>query len=286
MTNRLTYITKSNGTKELFEEDKLIESLKHSGGSDAVIAQVMERVSAELVNGISTTDIYRHAFELLRKESIPAASRYSLRRALTELGPDGFPFEKFVAEIFKAQGFMTLNDQVVNGHCVPHEVDVIAWNQEKLIMVEAKFHNEFGLKSDIKTVLYVKARFDDLKDQKFNYATAPGAANAHTEGRTLTEGWLVTNTKFTDQAIRYGECVNLKMIGWNYPAKGNLNDLIIEARLHPFTALASLSLTQKHALLGMGVILCKQITPDLLHSAGIDRARIDEVMSEINQICE
>ena len=278
MTNRLTYITKSDGTKEIFEEEKLVESLRHSGGSDAVIAQVVERVNAELVNGISTSDIYHHAFALLRKESIHAAARYSLRRALAELGPEGFPFEKFVAEILKTQGYTTATDQVVHGNCVPHEVDVVAWKPGELIMVEAKFHNEFNLKSDIKTVLYVKARFDDLRTQKFDFGGD--------KERTLTSGWLVTNTKFTEQAIQYGECVKLKMIGWNYPAKGNLNDLIVEARLHPFTALASLSLTQKHALLGMGIILCKQITPELLHAAGLDAAKTADVLQEISQICE
>ena len=169
MTNRLIYITKNNGTKELFEEEKLIESLRNSGGSPALIEKVVDHIEKEMIEGMSTNDIYRHAFEVLRRESAPAASRYSLRRALTELGPNGFPFEKFVAEILKAQGYETLTDQVVHGHCVPHEVDVAAWNADKLIMVEAKFHNEFGLKSDIKTALYIKARFDDLKTQKFDF---------------------------------------------------------------------------------------------------------------------
>lgn len=277
MTNHLIYVTKSDGTKELFEEEKLIESLKHSGGSDEVIAQVVERVGNELVNGISTSDIYRHAFELLRRESMPVASRYSLRRALTELGPNGFPFEKFIAAVLQTQGYATLTDQIVQGHCVPHEMDVVAWNADKLIMVEAKFHNEFGIKSDIKTVLYVKARFDDLKSQTFSYGDK--------KDRTLTEGWLVTNTKFTEQAIQYGECNNLKMIGWNYPAKGNLNDLILEARLHPFTALGSLSLTQKHALLGMGVLLCKEIRPELLHAVGMTDDKIQDVLGEVSMIC-
>ncbi|MEI6057953.1 MAG: restriction endonuclease [bacterium] len=278
MTNRLTYITKSNGTKELFEEEKLADSLLRSGGSQVLVDKVLKHIENEMVEGMSTSEIYHHAFEVLRRESIPVASRYSLRRALTELGPVGFPFEKLVAEIFKTQGYETLTDQVVHGHCVPHEMDVVAWNDTKLIMVEAKFHNEFGLKSDIKTVLYVKARFDDLKTQQFSFGGK--------KDRTLTEGWLVTNTKFTEQAIQYGECQKLKMIGWNYPAQGNLNDLIVAARLHPFTALATLSLTQKHALLGMGIILCKQITPALLHAAGVDEVKMKDVLQELSQICQ
>jgi len=102
---------------------------------------------------------------------------------------------------------------------VPHEVDVVAYNAKKLIMIEAKFHNELGTKSDLKVVLYIKARFDDLAENVFNY----GGQN-----RKITDSWLVTNTKFSSTAIHYGVCKNLTMIGWNYPEKGNLQDMIEE----------------------------------------------------------
>ena len=98
-------------------------------------------------------------------------------------------------------------------------MDGVAWNEEKLIMVEAKFHNELGIKSDLKVALYVKARMDDLKGSVFNYGG---------KDRKLSEGWLVTNTKFSSTAIHYGVCQNLVMIGWNYPEKGNLQDMIEE----------------------------------------------------------
>ena len=42
------------------------------------------------------------------------------------------------------------------GHCVEHEVDVMAWNENKLIIAEAKFHNAIGLKSDLKVALMLK----------------------------------------------------------------------------------------------------------------------------------
>jgi hypothetical protein len=268
MTNHLIYITKTDGKKELFEEDKLVESLKHAGGSDLVIGRIVERVENEMKEGMSTTDIYRHAFGLLREESIPAATRYSLRRALAELGPAGFPFERFIAEIFKSWGYETKTDQIVQGNCVQHEIDVVAKKPDKLVMVEAKFHNEFGLKSDIKVALYVKARFDDLRSVQ-----------------KLDEGWLITNTKFTEQAIKYAECVGLKMIGWNYPVHGNLHDLVTEAKLHPLTCLSSLSLVQKRSLLSQGIILCKEINPELLHTVGLDQAGIDRVHVEAKMIC-
>ncbi|MBX4181510.1 YraN family protein, partial [Candidatus Parcubacteria bacterium] len=192
-------------------------------------------------------------------------------------GPSGFPFEDFVAEILKAQGYESLTRQVVLGGCVPHEVDVVAYNEKKLIMVEAKFHNELGIKSDLKVVLYVKARFDDLKENVYNYGG---------KDRPVTDNWLITNTKFSSTAIHYAECKNMTLIGWNYPEKGNLQDMIEEERLHPITCLTALSEDNKKTLLTNGVVLCSNIAsnPDILKKVlggGVD---VEEVINEIKEL--
>ncbi|MDB5259530.1 MAG: hypothetical protein JWO73_738 [Candidatus Taylorbacteria bacterium] len=276
--NHLLYVTKADGSRELFEEEKLAESLKRVGGSDALIDEIVEKIEAEMNSSMTTGEIYQHAFELLRKHEAPVAVKYSLRRALSELGPEGFPFEKYIAELFRAQGYQALTDQMVMGACVPHEVDVVAWNEQKLVMVEAKFHNEFGLKSDVKVALYVKARFDDIKGNMFDYG------GIH---RTMTEGWLVTNTKFTDQAIKYGECKGLKMIGWNYPHHGSLQHIIESSGLHPLTCLVSVSNVHKKLLIAKGVVLCRDLKqrPELLKQVGLDNLRIAQIIEEIDSVC-
>ncbi len=167
--NHLITITKSDGTQQLFEEEKLINSLKHAGANDQAIDDILETVEAHMKDGMTTNEIYSHAFSLLRKLSFHTAVKYSVRRALAELGPDGFPFERFVSRIFHAWGYETLTDQQVMGACIEHEMDVVAWKGKSLAMVEAKFHNEFGLKSDVKVALYVKARFDDIALNEFDY---------------------------------------------------------------------------------------------------------------------
>ncbi len=271
-------ITKADGTRELFEESKLVESLRNAGGSDDIIEEIINHVAKEMWDGMPTSEIYSRAFKLLRSHSMPLAVKYSLRRALSELGPDGFPFEKYVSRIFEAWGYSTLVDQTVPGVCVPHEVDVVAWNKEKLLMVEAKFHNELGLKSDLKVALYIKARFDDLRGNMFDYGGVV---------RKLDEGWLITNTKFTEQAIHYGECNGVKMLGWNYPKKGNLQDIIEELRLHPSTCLISLSNESKRALLTKGVVLCMDIykRPQILSEIGMSQADAEEVLTEVRSVC-
>ena len=212
-------IIKANGMREVFLPEKLEASLLRAGAIPEAIESVMEVIERELRDGMTTQDIYERAFKSLGEYKQPVAQRYSVRKALMQMGPTGSPFEDFVAEILKTQGLETLTRQTVLGGCVPHEVDVVAWNEKKLIMVEAKYHNELGTKSDLKVALYVKARMEDLQHNVFDYGG---------KDRQLTEGWLITNTKFSSTAIHYGICQNLVMIGWNYPEKGNLQDLIVE----------------------------------------------------------
>lgn len=270
-------IVKANGKREVFEPDKLRASLLHSGAEEDTVEKVLSHILPELHNDMTTGEIYKHAFAILQGISKPVARSYSLRRAVMDLGPSGFPFEDFVAEILKAKGFKCETRQTVLGGCVPHEVDVVAYNDKKLIMIEAKFHNELGTKSDLKVVLYIKARFDDLRENVFDY----GGQN-----RKITDSWLVTNTKFSSTAIHYGICQNLTMVGWNYPEKDNLQDMIEDEVLHPITCLTSLSNTDKKTLLLERIVLCSDIkkNPKLLNQFLGNSFNIEPVVNEINEL--
>lgn len=269
-------IIKADGSKEPFDQTKLEYSLLRSKASPEVVAKVLKHLEREITEGMTTAYIYKHAFFLLKKMQKPAASRYSLRRAVMDLGPTGFPFEKYIAEILSEKGYTTLTDQIVKGGCVEHEVDVIAWDDSKLIMAEAKFHNELGVKSDLKVALYVKARFDDLLETTHFYG----------KRRIVDEAWLVTNTKFTTTAIEYGMCKGLRMIGWNYPAKGNLQDMIEDGNLEPLTSLYSLPKSHLKTLIDQGVILCKHIheNPRILSDVGIPKAKAVTILEEIESL--
>ncbi len=275
------YVIKNNGEKELFDYKKLEMSLKKAGATDDLISRVVSEISLEAKTKlvVSTQDIYRQAFSILKKNQRPIAVRYSLKKAIAQLGPTGFPFEKFVAEIFKAEGYETLTDQIVQGKCVPHEVDIVAWKPGELIMVEAKFHTDFNLKSDLKIVLYVKARYDDIFGQEYFYGG---------EKRKLTEGWVITNTKFSATAIQYGQCQPaLKFVGWNYPYDNNLHDMIEKYELIPLTALTTLTTSDKNLFLSKGIILSKNLlNTELLKSVNFDDRKIKSIQDEVNGLCE
>lgn len=270
-------VTKASGEKAAFSSHKLKRSLSRAGADDVLINRVLNKLVPQLYNGIPTKKIYGLAFKILRKDSKPQAARYKLKQAILELGPSGYPFEKFVAEILKSKGFEVEVGVTVEGHCVNHEIDVIAKKGSEQFMVECKFHNEPGIKCDVKVPLYIQARFQDVEKK---WSALPGfQAKTH-------QGWLVTNTKFSVDAIQYGTCAGLHLLGWDYPAVGSLNELIDESGLHPITCLGSLTRVEKEKLLGQKIVLTKELLdrPHLLDSLGIPGVRKERIFKESREL--
>jgi hypothetical protein len=271
MTHPVTVI-KLDGTPEPFDRKKLYGSLKRSGAAEDIAQRIVEDIELGLHDNVKTSDIYRRAFQLLRRKEHPAAARYSMKRAVRELGPSGFPFEDFVGELFKARGYKVSVGTMVQGKCAEHELDLRAEKDGHVIGAELKFHNSLGIKSDLKIALYVHARFEDL-------TSAPQSG--------ITEGWLITNTSFTQNAVNYAACVGLKMISWSYPEGGTLQDLIEESGIQPITALTSLTGKEKRLLLERQVVLCKTLPEhsEVMESIGMPASRIDAALKESQALC-
>lgn len=270
-------IVKADGTREPFRSEKLEHSLKNAGASGELVTKILDAIRDGLEDGMSTKEIYDQAFDLLSRERTEVASRYSLRNAVMQLGPTGFPLEQFVARIFREKGYKTQVGVEADGNCGHHEIDVVAYTDNELNMVEVKFHNERGITSDMQTALYTRARFDDLSGKTFSDFPDTDLDNA----------WLVTNTKFTSSAIRYGECAGLMMVGWDHPDEGNLRDLIESTKLQPVTCLTSLSESAKQKLLEDDLVLCQAVAQneDTLREHGLTDGEIAAVRDEANRIC-
>lgn len=272
-------ITKADGEKEVFDYEKLMRSLENSGAERSVSKDIAERISSTLVEGTTTEQIYKTAFELLKEEEKqPVAAKYSLKRAVLDLGPSGFPFEDFVSEIYRAKRYDVMTGTMVEGKCANHEVDILAHREGHTFAGEVKFHNRLGFKTDLKVALYVYARIDDIKKNR----------DQHEEMYKVDDGFLITNTGFTNSVKRYAECVGLNLIGWNYPLGGGLQDLIAETALHPITCLTTLSDDEKKKLLDGKNVLCKSITNghELLLEQGITSSRAENIMKEAAVLCQ
>jgi len=271
------YIIKASGEKELFDIRKFRRSLQKAGASRGLVEKIVREIKKQ-PNLRSTKDIYEYALAYLDKTDRPIAARYNLKRALMDLGPAGFPFEKFIAELFRAQGYAVEMNTIISGICVDHEVDVSAQKGGEHFMIECKFHNRRGLKSDVKVALYIKARFDDIekewqKEQKKEHK--------------VHGAWIVTNTTFTSVALKYGNCVNLHLLDWKHPQKNNLPTIIDRLGLHPITALTSLNSKQKKECIKAGFVLCRHASKhtDILRRLKLTDHQIKKLVQESEKVC-
>jgi hypothetical protein len=279
MRHEASIINKASGDQVPFSEEKLKQSLRRSGADREVIDAITEEVKKQLYDGMPTKKIYKLAFALLKKNSKPFAAKYKLKEAIMELGPSGFPFEKYIAEILKHNGFKIKVGEVVNGHCVKHEIDVIAEKEDKHFMIECKYHHSPGIICNVKIPLYIEARFRDVEAE---WKKLPG------HSVKFHQGWVVTNTRFSSDAVQYGNCIGLNLIGWNFPAKESLNNLIEHSGLYPVTCLTTLTKKEKQILLDNNIVLCREICdkPASLKLANISELRIKNVLEEGRILCK
>lgn len=277
-TDKKIDIVKADGTISAFDVRKLEKSLARSGANALSIERIIRDINTILYNGISTKEIYKKAFSLLRKQSPPTAARYKLKRAIMELGPTGFPFERFVGEILKHSGFRTRVGVIVKGQCVNHEVDVVAEIDNLHYMVECKFHGDSGRHCDVKIPLYIQSRFKDVEAQWLKQ-----------DGHDMKfhQGWIFTNTRFTSDAIKFGICAGLVLIGWDYPKGKSLKEQVDALGLHPITSLTTLTKHEKQSLLDKGIVLCKDLCSrsTVLKSIKLSEQRINKVLQEAKVLC-
>jgi len=269
-------ISKADGSTEYFKVEKLRRSLRRAGAAPGEVNAIVTQISNELYEGIKTQEIYRRAFTLLRASELPAAARYSLRRALFGLGPSGFPFEKFLARLFAVEGYTTETGIMLQGKCAPHEIDVAAYKADHSFVAEAKFHSRPGVKTDLQVAMYSYARLLDLRDIRICTDAICG----------IKEFWLITNTKFTSTAEHYAECSGVTLLSWDYPKHNNLHDRIQRAQIYPITVLQSLSASQIATLVNRDIIVCKDIieNPAALRLLHLSQHKIELVMAEAKSV--
>lgn len=270
-------VLKADGGTEYFKVEKLRRSLRRAGASNAEIATIVAAVETKLYDGIRTQEIYRAAFELLRNSEQPAATRYSLRRALFSLGPTGFPFERYLARLFEAEGYTAKTGLIIQGHCAAHEIDVAAYKADHSFVAEAKFHSRPGTKTDLQVVMYAYARLLDLREARVCSEDICG----------IREFWLITNTKFTTTAEKYGACAGITMLSWDYPRRDNLHDRIQRLGVYPITVLHELSAAQVTSLLQHDIILCSDILAKrhILRRLHVTDTKYNAIITEAESIC-
>ena len=264
-------VVKASGDKEEYSKDKLCGSLEASGASPELVEKVCIDIEKGLVPGSTTTEIWRRALRVLAKENLSVAARYNIRRGIAGLGPAGFLFEQFVEVLLRAIGYDTKRNQMIDGKCVPHEVDVVAERDNKCFLLEVKYHNRFGIKVAIDVVMYADARREDIS-----------------RGGKTCEMWVFTNTKFSGNAIRYAKCRKMKLVGWRYPKDEGLETLIVKHALFPITVLPSVNKFSREVFARHGMMLAQDLAPykpeSLENQFGIKLGRAKKIVKEAHEL--
>lgn len=263
-------ILKANGRPEPFSKKKLFLSLERTGLPPKECHSISDIVASEVAEGSETKDIFNKTLRLVKKTSPIASVHYSLKKSLFKLGPEGHHFETFVGKYFEEIGYQTDNRHVLQGKFVKHEVDVVALLDGKRVYAECKFHNHSGVKNDIKISLYVKARWDDLKEGP--------------DGKNLKTFYVVSNTSFTLDAITYANGTGLHLLGVNMPHGDSFLDKIKKLKLYPLTSLRHLPRICRRELLARNIVLARDVKEHtaLLRTMGLTQNDVTILMEEID----
>jgi hypothetical protein len=272
------FVVKDNGSQEAFDEEKIKRSLIKSGAGVNTVNSAIENVKKNMKDYMPSRNIYKHIIRHLKNREPDTAIKYKLKWAIMDLGPTGYIFEKYFAKILAEYGFETEVSTIVRGLCVDHEVDIIARKNDEYHMVECKYHNDLEMSSDIKTALYVHSRFEDIRK----------AYNSGLNGYNLREGWLATNTKVTNEAIKYSKCVKMKVVAWHYPEEENLEYFIETKKLYPVSILNGLNNQQKNSLFGSDIITIKDFLKfdrdQLLNLLNTSPDHLGKLLSQIEML--
>jgi hypothetical protein len=239
-------IIKASGRKQKFNPEKIRKSLLRTGLSRNEANGIIYEVEGQISDGMTTRQVFKVVMRVLNEKQAVMASRYDLKGSIMRLGPSGFNFETYVAGILEEYGYDTELRAKVKGSCALHEIDIVAVEREsgERHFVECKYHNSLGTYIDLKEALYTYARFLDLNNG----------------GEHFDSVWMACNTRGSTQAIKYANCVGMKLLCWRYPANYGLERLIEDKKLYPITMLRSLDEYSLDRFSRAGYMLVKDLT--------------------------
>jgi hypothetical protein len=278
MTAMDVQVVKSTGTVEDFNLAKLKRSLMGAGATKNQSREITERIVSETRPFTNTKEIYRLAHKYLQNLNYTSGLRFSLKKALFKLGPSGYPFERYFAEVLKNYGYKVAIGGILKGKCVQHEVDVFAENDHEIAVIECKFHNSPDRMSDLKVAMYVHSRFRDLEP----------VVSARNRDKAYN-GWLVTNTHCTSDAMDYALCSGFKVVSWKYPRSGSLKNLIEDKRLYPVTIISGIKAGLARKLIEQDIILLRDLVKVDLHKLesmlSLPRRKAATLKKQVDALC-
>jgi hypothetical protein len=267
------YVTKADGTRQLFDREKVVKTCLRMGADRKIADEIVGKVEDRLYDGISTSKILQLTFRLLRKYTPEIRHVLDLRRGLSLM--DSKPeFETFVQVLLAHNGFEVTPNRLVTGRCVTHEVDAIARKDGVTYFVEAKHHVNYHTPTGLDESRIARAVLEDVTE-------------GFERGRSslkIDRAMIVTNTRYSEHAKRYGKCRNILQIGWSSPTDLSLQNMIEEKNLYPLSCLRGLKSETKMKLVNSGIVLMKQLFEEkpstLARKTGVQTETLNQIIEK------
>jgi hypothetical protein len=268
-------VIKSDGRRMPFDVYRVEATCRRAGASPSLAKRIAQYIAEIAYDGISTREIYKLVLAALAGESEhpEIKHRYRLKESLMLLGPAGFNFESYIAQVLANNGYRVLSIRSkAKGKCVDHEIDLAIVKDGMRIMVECKYHNSAGTFTGLKESMYTHARFLDIAEGKTDL---------------FEKEMLVSNTRVSKDAHKYALCVRQEVLSWRYPSEEGLERLIEQKGLYPITIL-KLSSAELASFAKIGFMVAKQLvdfSPDEISAkTGISLGRISKLQDLTNRI--
>jgi len=270
------FVTKADGTKQLFDRKKVLNTCIRMGASRGIADEIANKVETKVYDGIETKKILQIIFKLLGEYKPATKHIIDLRESLSLMKPKP-DFESFIQLLLREHGYEVTPNQIVKGRCVKHEVDAIARKNSETYIVEVKHHLNFHARTGLDESRIAWAILEDV-----NEGFELGFSDLK-----IDKAMIVTNTKFSEEAKSYGECKGINQIGWSFPPNKGLQTLIEEKKLYPITYLKGLKNADRERLTSSGIILLWQLiemSPEKLGKTGISMKTIASTIENAKSI--
>jgi hypothetical protein len=267
------FVTKADATRQLFDREKVVKTCLRMGASRKIADEVVEKIEKRLYDGIPTSKILQMTFRLLRKYKPAIRHLLDLRKGLSLM--DSKPeFEKFVQILLAHNGFEVTPNRLVTGKCVEHEVDAITRKDGITYFVEAKHHMNYHTPTGLDESRIARAILEDVTE-----GFELGKSNLK-----IDRAMIVTNTRYSEHARRYGKCRNILQIGWSSPTNLSLQNMIEEKNLYPLSCLRGLKSETKTKLVNSGIVLMKQLFEEkpstLSRKTGVQKETLKQIIEK------
>tara|TARA_Y100000034_G_scaffold136696_1_gene215006 strand:- start:9358 stop:10182 length:825 start_codon:yes stop_codon:yes gene_type:complete len=272
----MVFVIKANGEKARFEKKKIIGTCLRAGVSKQQAEQIASQVEAKARNGMRTRDVLRLVLQKLDALQTGHGEKGRLRGAISDLNPELHEFEKYISHVFKAHGYKTRWNQIVQGEIIEHQADVIVEKDGKRFLIECKHHRNPHRMTGLDVPLTYWAILDDIQK---------GFKKGITKKR-FDNMWIVTNTKFSMHAIKYAKGKGLILTGWGQPRENNLPDLVHKIGLYPITVL-DLSPAELAKISNAGFLLLNELLIDeneLRQRTKLSSKRISDIVNKAKRV--